>query len=132
MRIHCNSCQQPITDSLYLRSKLVGTRHTEYEPDGTPLYSYVKYTMPKGAFTRLRNGKPVIVLDRKSLTIPYPEYRSGWGCCDLDWVEVRCTCGEVLGYMQYDCWQTMNCVILDVHKVEARNLCYITRRFRIN
>ena len=139
MKIHCNKCQLAITNSLYPKKKFNRKVTVEmaypYTEEGLKIEEEgieskdVKCSVPTGAFVKtVFRGwddellESVVCIDRESLLIPYPVYKSGMGCCDVDGVDVHCTCGELLGEMRYDCWQTYNCVSLDINKVELRNV----------
>lgn len=46
-----------------------------------------------------------LMVSKKDLLIEYPVMESGYGCCDWDGHELNCSCGNLLGYMYFDCWQ---------------------------
>lgn len=137
MKIHCKQCQQAVTDSLYLKRKHDRKRTSWNSTDEVEYYE-TKLTVPKGAVVKLRKSPyyeqdyPIVCVDRESLLIPYPVYQPGMGCCDIDWADIRCTCGALLGVMRYDCWQTGNYVSLNGNAVELRNNTFNVRRDAFN
>ena len=135
MKLHCKNCNKQLTNSLFLtkwsRSIKVDTYTNE---DGeVKEIKEVQRFVPKGGFVKTRRtqyacdftGKRLrTILDytsyaihRDDLLIPIGIWAPGMGCCDIDGLDVECVCGQLLGEMSYDCWQSYHCV--DINKDHA-------------
>ena len=40
----------------------------------------------------------------KADTLDVPKFKEGWGCCDYHDTDLVCSCGSLVGTMNYDCW----------------------------
>ena len=130
MKLHCNKCNKVLTKDLYPSNKF--NQHTEDEycvgdEDGFPSYQRTVVELPKGTYFvtkehttvfdyraeygdglvghRLQFYKePATFSVSKADTLDVPKFKSGYGCCDYHDTDLVCSCGSVVGIMNYDCW----------------------------
>ena len=130
MKLHCNKCNKVLTKDLYQTKKL--KQHIEHDycvgdEDGFPSYYKTIIELPQGAY--LATNKSVIIFDYKAEsggglvgrrlqfykepatfcvskadTLDAPKFKEGWGCCDYHDTDLVCSCGSLVGTMNYDCW----------------------------
>jgi hypothetical protein len=129
MKLHCNKCNKVLTKDLYQIKKL--KQHIEHDycvgdEDGFPSYHKTVIELPQGAY--LATNKSVTIFDykvesagrvgrrlqfykkpatfsvSKADTLNVPNFKEGWGCCDYHGTDLVCSCGSIVGTMNYDCW----------------------------
>jgi hypothetical protein len=129
MKLHCNKCNKVLTKDLYQTKKL--KQHIEHDycvgdEDGFPSYHKTVIELPQGAY--LATNKSVTIFDykvesagrvgrrlqfykkpatfsvSKADTLNVPNFKEGWGCCDYHGTDLVCSCGSIVGTMNYDCW----------------------------
>ena len=130
MKLHCNKCNKVLTKDLYQIKEL--KQHIEHDycvgdEDGFPSYHKTVIELPQGAY--LATNKSVTIFDYKAEsgdglvgrrlqsykdpatfsvskadTLDAPKFKEGWGCCDYHETNLVCSCGSVVGIMNYDCW----------------------------
>ena len=129
MKLHCNKCNKDLTKDLYPVKKLNEYTETSEEIDeegfpdwtnnvielfagtylATKKYTRVFDYVSEEGFTwighHLRSYKyPATFSVSKADTLDAPKFKEGWGCCDYHDTNLVCSCGSVVGIMNYDCW----------------------------
>ena len=116
MKLHCNKCNKVLTKDLYQTKKL--KQHIEHDycvelPQGAYLatnksVTIFDYKAESGdglVGRRLQSYKdPATFSVSKANTLNVPNFKEGWGCCDYHGTNLVCSCGSVVGIMNYDCW----------------------------
>ena len=147
MRLHCNKCNTTLTTDLYktTKNKFVTTKEPyEYElEDGSIETDYTDTTrLPKDSFicveSSVWNNKgssesynkgyfkvikdPSLYITNKDSVLYIPAFKDGYGCCDYSHTDYRCPyCNEVIGEMNFDCWQDFKRIEFLKHKTHFEN-----------
>ena len=147
MKLHCNKCNTTLTADLYktTKNKFVTTKEPfEYElEDGSIETDYTYTTRPpkdsfihvgslvwnnKGSSESYNKGyfkvikEPSIYITNKDSVLHVPVFKEGYGCCDYSMSDYYCPyCNEVIGEMNFDCWQDFKRIEFLKHKTHFEN-----------
>ena len=147
MKLHCNKCNTTLTTDLYktTKNKFVTTKEPYgYELEDGSVETYYTYTthLPKDSFIYVEslvwNNKgssesynkgyfkvikePSLYITNKDSVLHVPVFKEGYGCCDYSMSDYHCPCcNEVIGEMNFDCWQDFKRVEFLKHKTHFEN-----------
>ena len=147
MKLHCNKCNTTLTTDLYktTKNKFVTTKEPYgYELEDDSVETYYTYTthLPKDSFIYVEslvwNNKgssesynkgyfrvikePSLYITNKDSVLHVPVFKEGYGCCDYSMSNYHCPCcNEVIGEMNFDCWQDFKRVEFLKHKTHFEN-----------
>lgn len=128
MKFYCKGCNAVVIPALplveakeaYHKQEVYGDK--ENWPEATKITPSLGYTMlsvPEYyAYEELGSErKPVGVIRDYLVCHPYSFSEAiditnkEQGCCNSDYYEVQCSCGEILGRGGDDCWQDGSCML---------------------
>ena len=147
MKLHCNKCNTTLTTDLYktTKNKFVTTKELfEYKLEDGSIETDYTYTtrLPKDSFIHVGslvwNNKgnsesynkgyfkvikePSLYITNKDSVLHIPTFKEGYGCCDYSMSDYHCPCcNEVIGEMNFDCWQDFKRVEFLKHKTHFEN-----------
>lgn len=114
MKLHCK-CGQQLTRSMF-PSKDWTLMDVCVDDDG---YEFMHdYEKLKGSFqyadSYWQDNAKEFWLNKDSLTIELPAFRSGMGCCDLSGEPVKCpSCDSVVGMANLDCHESKHIALFE-------------------
>ncbi len=132
--LKCKSCFTPVTqlmENVNKRFDMLNIIKEDEELDNGETWVCTQYETKPNVFKLVEIqtyphqhtavSKIAYKMDKTMLTenVTLKEYQ---GCCSYDYAEIKCKCGDVIGFGKDDCWQNRSTYIYKSNVFKGGNL----------
>lgn len=112
MKLSCVKCNNILTKDLYLTKHFAITKSLDEWGE-----QEIGLSISLGSFRNLpvpfvfyaRRSKALLINRLDAIGCKFLTFKEGQGCCDNSDQLVSCSqCSSIVGYENYDCWQTLH------------------------